>query len=115
MSECQSRKSAFARSLLPLESNHPHSCLPLAQRSASLLQGTSLAHALTDRLLEVLKHLKTIFATPLLLHQYSGPTLPTALHSQRNLSTMSGTEQAIFANGWFVGLESDDSLGVTER
>lgn len=34
------------------------------------------------------------------LHAYSGPTLPTAVHASRHLSTMSGSDKAIFANGW---------------
>jgi hypothetical protein len=46
-----------------------------------------------------LRHLKTLFATPV-LYAYSGPTVPTAINSRRTLSTMSGSEQAIFANGW---------------
>jgi hypothetical protein len=34
------------------------------------------------------------------VYKYAGPTLPTAQTAQRSLSTMSSSEQAIFANGW---------------
>ncbi|ORY88830.1 peptide methionine sulfoxide reductase MsrA [Leucosporidium creatinivorum] len=53
----------------------------------------------------MLRHLKTLFATPV-LYAYSGPTVPTAINSQRALATMSASsEQAIFANGCFWGTE----------
>ncbi|KDE02942.1 hypothetical protein MVLG_06539 [Microbotryum lychnidis-dioicae p1A1 Lamole] len=52
----------------------------------------------------VLKHFKGLFAAAT-VHAYTGPTLPTAIQSQRSLSTMSSSETAIFANGCFWGTE----------
>ncbi|SGZ18881.1 BQ5605_C020g09209 [Microbotryum silenes-dioicae] len=49
-------------------------------------------------------HFKGLFAAAT-VHAYTGPTLPTAIQSQRSLSTMSSSETAIFANGCFWGTE----------
>ena len=61
----------------------------------SLLERTTYSKLdLHDRL----RHLKGLFAAPI-LHAYTGPTVPTAIHSQRSLSTMSSTDTCIVANG----------------